>query len=122
VELDRREQSEMYFDNMVPRPDAGIACLSFRYKKYLKDGSALSRFSKNKTPLEVLAWPFRGRPGKVNIQRDSPNENSWIRAEVTFRRVENFFVILFRATSPSARKLFVALDDVSVKDGACPLK
>ena len=36
VELDRREQSEMYFDNMVPRPDAGIACLSFRYKKYLK--------------------------------------------------------------------------------------
>ena len=49
------------------------------------DGSALSRFSKNKTPLEVLAWPFRGRPGKVNIQRDSPNENSWIRAEVTFR-------------------------------------
>ena len=36
VELDRREQSEMYFDNMVPRPGAGIACLSFRYKKYLK--------------------------------------------------------------------------------------
>ena len=36
VELERREQSEMYFDNMVPRPDAGIACLSFRYKKYLK--------------------------------------------------------------------------------------
>ena len=42
--------------------------------------------------------------------------------KMIFRRVENFFVILFRATSPSARKLFVALDDVSVKDGACPLK
>ena len=36
VELGRNEESEMYFDNMVPRPDAGIACLSFRYKKYLK--------------------------------------------------------------------------------------
>ena len=36
VELASNEKSEMYFDNMVPRPDAGIACLSFRYKKYLK--------------------------------------------------------------------------------------
>ena len=36
VELGSDEESEMYFDNMVPRPDAGIACLSFRYKKYLK--------------------------------------------------------------------------------------
>ena len=84
----------------------------------LPDGKEL----KTRAPLEVLAWPFRGRPGKVNIQRDSPNEVSWIRAEVTFRRVENFFVILFRATSPTAKKLYVALDDVSVKDGACPVK
>jgi hypothetical protein len=55
----------------------------------------------------------------VNIQRDSPDDSTWIRAEVTFRRVENFFVILFRASSPDAKKLYVALDDVSVKDGAC---
>ena len=36
-----------------------------------------------KSPLQVLAWPYRGRPGKVNIQRDSPDSNTWIRAQVT---------------------------------------
>ena len=51
--------------------------------------------------------------------RDSPTSNTWIRAQVTFRKVNNFFVILFRATSPNAKKLFIALDDVSVDDGAC---
>ncbi len=39
--------------------------------------------------------------------------------QVTFRKVENFFVILFRARSPSAKKLYVALDDVEVEDGPC---
>ena len=71
------------------------------------------------SPLQVLAWPFKGRPGRVNIQRDSPDSSTWIRAQVTFRRVENFFVILFRATSPNQKKLYVALDDVSVDDGPC---
>ena len=71
------------------------------------------------SPLQVLAWPYRGRPGKVNIQRDSPDGDTWIRAQVTFRKVENFFVILFRASSPGRKKMFIALDDVSVDDGAC---
>ena len=71
------------------------------------------------SPLQVLAWPYRGRPGKVNIRRDSPTSDTWIRAQVTFRKVDNFFVILFRAVSPSFKKLSIALDDVSVRDGAC---
>ncbi len=53
----------------------------------------------------------------MDIQRDSPDSATWIRAQVTFRKVENFFVILFRAKSPA--KLYVALDDVSVQDGPC---
>ncbi len=72
------------------------------------------------TPLQVVAWPLRGRPGKVNIMRDSPTSDTWIRAQVTFRRVNNVFIILFRATSPTQNKLYVALDDVSVQDSACP--
>lgn len=111
VDLKSNEQSEMFFEDMVPHPTQGIACLSFRYKKFLKDGG--------KSPLEVLAWPYRGRPGKVNILRDSPDSDTWIRAKVTFRKVNNFFVILFRATSPTAKKMYVALNDVSVEDGAC---
>ena len=55
----------------------------------------------------------------MNIQRDSPSANTWIRAQVTFRKVDNFFVILFRAVSPATKKLAIALDDVNVEDGAC---
>ena len=36
VELQSNEKSEMFFSDAVPRPLEGVACLSFRYKKYLK--------------------------------------------------------------------------------------
>jgi hypothetical protein len=36
VDLKANEKSEMFFADMVPRPHEGVACLSFRYKKYLK--------------------------------------------------------------------------------------
>ncbi len=71
------------------------------------------------TPLQVLAWPYRGAPGKVNVQRSSPTPGSWIRAQVTFRRVDNFFVVLFRSTAPNGDKLYLAIDDVAVSEGAC---
>jgi len=35
IELKREEKSEMFFSDMVPKPQEGVACLSFRYKKYL---------------------------------------------------------------------------------------
>ncbi|TRY68227.1 hypothetical protein TCAL_05216 [Tigriopus californicus] len=87
VDLKSNEESEMFFEDMVPHPKQGIACLSFRYKKYLKDGG--------QSPLEVLAWP------------------------IAAALVNNFFVILFRATSPTAKKMYVALNDVAVEDGPC---
>ena len=40
------------------------------------------------TALQVVAWPFGGRPGKVNVMRSSPNPATWIRAQVTFRKLD----------------------------------
>ena len=56
VELNSNEKSEMFFKDMVPRPQDGVACLSFRYKKYMTDGG--------KSPLQVLAWPYRADPAR----------------------------------------------------------
>ena len=36
VELNSNEKSEMFLQDMVPRPRDGIACLSFRYKKFME--------------------------------------------------------------------------------------
>ena len=134
VELKSNEKSEMFFSDMVPRPEDGVACLNFRYKKFLSGMFTVfstlgggfinidlssSSLEGGHSPLQVLAWPYRGRPGKVNIMRDSPDDATWIRAQVTFRKVRNFFVILFRANSPRSKKLYIALDDVSVEDGPC---
>ena len=66
-----------------------------------------------KAPLQVIAWPYNGRPGKVNVQRSSPNPATWIRAQVTFRKVENFFVVLFRSVAPKSDNMYLAIDDVS---------
>ena len=71
------------------------------------------------SPLQVLAWPYNGRPGKVNVKLNSPNPATWIRAQVTFRKVDNFFVLLFRSVAPAADNMYLAIDDVSVTDGSC---
>lgn len=51
--------------------------------------------------------------------RSSPEPATWIRAQVTFRKVDNFFVVLFRAASTDQDKLYLAIDDVAVTDGSC---
>ena len=61
----------------------------------------------------MIAWPYNGRPGKVNVQKSSPNPATWIRAQVTFRKVENFFVVLFRSVAPKSDNMYLAIDDVS---------
>ena len=92
-----------------------------------------------KAPLQVLAWPFRGRPGKINIFRDSPDRSTWIRAQVntniykisqndvkkcffqvTYRNIDNFFLIMFRgAGSTRYDNLHLAVDDIKVTTGKC---
>ena len=37
------------------------------------------------TELVVLAWPYRGKPGKVAIKQESPDSNTWVRAQVRMR-------------------------------------
>ena len=64
----------------------------------------------------MIAWPYNGRPGKVNVQKSSPNPATWIRAQVTFRKVENFFVVLFRSVAPKSDNMYLAIDDVSKKN------
>lgn len=109
--LNGGQRSEIFFSNMVPPPSGGVACLTFRYRKFLDNGG--------NTALQVVAWPFGGRPGKVNVMRSSPNPATWIRAQVTFRKVDNSWIILFRAASPAQDKLYLAIDDVSVSEGSC---
>lgn len=109
--LNGGQRSEIFFSQMVPPPSSGVACLTFRYRKFLDNGG--------NTPLQVIAWPFRGRPGKVNVMRSSPNPATWIRAQVTFRKVDNSWIILFRAAAPVQDKLYMAIDDVKVTEGSC---
>ena len=53
--------------------------MAFRYLSifFISEGDSV--------PLTVLAWPYKGKPGKVRILRDSPDPNTWIRAQVTYR-------------------------------------
>ena len=111
VVLQSKQRTEMFFSEMASPPNSGIACLNFRYRKFLDNGG--------NTALQVLAWPYNGRPGKVNVMRSSPNPATWIRAQVTFRKVDNFFVVLFRAVAPDQNNVYIAIDDVSVNEGAC---
>jgi len=100
---------------MIPRPMAkgnrGVACLTFRYKKYFPGGG--------RAALQVLAWPLNGRPGKVDVMKSSPRSTTWIKAQITFRKIDNSFIILFRATAPNLKEMDVSLDDVSVSEGNC---
>ena len=74
----------------------------------------------NKSALTVIAWPFRGKPGKISVFRDSPGR-AWVRAQITFRKIDNYFLIMFRAGGPATREdiLHIAVDDVRVVEGVC---
>jgi len=108
-----REKTELFFKNTINPPVGGVACLDFKYRKYSNDG--------NKSSLQVVAWPFRGKPGKISVFRDSPPSKAWVRAQITFRKIDNVFLVMFRAGGPATRgdKLHIALDQVTVLPGKC---
>lgn len=54
VELKSNEKSELFFQDMVPMPQDGVACLSFRYKKYLKGEQIIFFFVVNLTFTRFL--------------------------------------------------------------------
>jgi len=107
------EKTELFFKNTIAPPDLGIACLDFKYRKFSKGG--------RKTSLQVVAWPYRGKPGKISVFRDSPSDLAWVRAQITFRHIDNFFLVMFRAGGPTTRSdsLHLALDQVRVLPGKC---
>lgn len=113
TDLAYQDTTELFFKNMVSPPSNGIACLDFKYKKFSKFG--------RKSSLSVVAWPFRGKPGKISVFRDSPDKASWVRAQITFRKVDNFFLVMFRAGGPSTRRdvLHLAVDEVRISSGKC---
>lgn len=112
VELQQNQNTEMFFENLLSPPAAGAACLDFRYKKFSK-GEPVN--------LNVLAWPFRGKPGKISIARDSPDRATWIRAQVTYRNIDNYFLVMFRSHGPATAsgRLYLAIDDVTITAGKC---
>ena len=73
----------------------------------------------SKTSLTVLAWPNRGKPGKVTIEQDSPDGETWVRAQVTFKNVDRQFLLMMRARGPRVGRLVLAVDSVLVTAGRC---
>jgi len=113
IELNNGEKSEFFFEKLITPPIDGIACLDFRYKKFSTAGT------ENK--VTVIAWPRKGRPGTVKISQDSPDEFTWVRAQITFRNVNKEFLIMFQARGSQTQGdvLLVALDDIIVTSGRC---
>ena len=96
---------------MIAAPPSSLACLDFRFKKFSPGGG--------KTVLTVLAWPNRGKPGKVKIQQDGPDAATWVRAQVTFKNVDRQFLLMLRARGPRSGSLVLAVDSVVVRGGRC---
>lgn len=113
VELSSRDTAEFYFKQLIAPPASSLACLDFRFKKFSSDGSS--------NQLTVLAWPYRGKPGKVSIAQESPDPDTWVRAQVTFKNVDRDFLLMFRARGPraGAASLTLAVDKVVVTAGRC---
>jgi len=111
VELSSQDTAEFFFKELIEPPQSTLACLDFRFKKFSSDGS--------KSSLTVLAWPNRGKPGKVTIQQDSPDSATWVRAQVTFKNVDRQFLLMMRARGPRTGRLELAVDSVVVSSGRC---
>lgn len=113
TELGFRQKTELFFKNTIDPPAVGVACLDFNYIKFSTEG--------HKSSLQVVAWPYRGKPGKISVFRDSPSASAWVRAQITFRKIDNFFLIMFRAGGPATKgdQLYIALDQVKVLPGKC---
>lgn len=112
TKLTDSDRTEMFFENLIKPPQNKIVCLDFKYKKFTTGKSV---------PLAVLAWPFKGKPGRITIDRDSPNLSTWIRAQITFRNVDNYFLIMMKSTGPGSLlgRNYLAIDDVTVNEGVC---
>merc|ERR1711976_689683 len=113
VTLEKGDTGEFYFKSLIAPPASKLACLDFRFKKFTSDGSD--------NVLSVLAWPYRGKPGKVTIKQESPDLDTWVRAQVTFKNVDRDFLLMFRARGPGSRgaQMTVAVDNVVVTAGRC---
>jgi len=112
VTLKKGEKTEMFFEKLIDSPVSGVVCMDFKYKKF-SQGEVV--------PMNILAWPYKGRPGKVSIMRSSPDLSTWIRAQVTFRNIDNYFLVMFKSKGPSRleTELQLAVDDVNITEGAC---
>ena len=72
-----------------------------------------------------MVWPYEDSPAKISVFRDSPVTSGgavpWLQAEITFRNVDNVFLLLFRTGGPATRNdaLYLAVDDVIVTSGLC---
>ena len=128
TQLVYNEKTDLVFPSMLPAPDRGSVCVQFKYRKYSLAGhkSSLSGILSLSiigilSSCLVLVWPFKETPGKISVFKDSPEVTSWIQAEITFRNVDNVFLLMFRTGGPTTRQdaLYLAVDDVVVTSGRC---
>ena len=68
-----------------------------------------------------MVWPYKEKPGKISVFRDSPGVSRWMSAAITFRNVDQYFLLLFRTGGPATKRdfLYLAVDDVIVEEGEC---
>jgi len=116
TQLFYNDKTELFFNNLIDSPRRGIVCLEFKYKKHSKFG--------RKSSLSVVAWPYRGKPGRISVFKDSPDPSKWVKAQITFRKVDNNFLLMFRGGGPSTTKdnLHLAVDQIKITPGKCRRK
>ena len=117
------DKTDLVFRTMISPPPGGVACLHFRYRKYSAGNILVTilQLAGYKSALTAIAWPYRGKPGKISVFRDSPGVDGWVRAQITFRQIDNYFLVMFRAGGPPTREdvLYLAVDEVEVTEGVC---
>lgn len=113
TELQYKTKTEIYFKNMISPAKDGLVCLDFKYQKFSIKG--------RKSSLQAVVWPYRGKPGKISVFRDSPRTGGWVRAQITFRKIDTYFLVMFRAGGPSTKtdSIHMAIDQVAVLPGKC---
>ena len=93
--LDGGQRSEIFFSQMVPPPLSGVACLTFRYRKFL-DSKSCNNIDYSQSQKSLTSPLFRKKRFEINffVRRNASKVAIFIEKENPC----SFFCFSFRAT------------------------